>query len=251
MFSKLTSILFQDKYPLRRLTGGLLGKKTRLGERLKIKIKIHDYHILFHPAGLCSQYWYNPQIRSNDYHFIKNYLKEGDTYIDIGANIGTTVIPAAKAVGKSGKVVAFEPHPQTCAYLKENIQLNQLSNVDVRNCAVGNTRGSVYFTDRSTDDTNQVSSTSENNIEVSSIILDDVGLTLGKISLLKLDVEGYEKFVIEGGTKTLQTVDCLYFEASDHNFRDFGYQSKDILMALEQLGFSLFQEARRKRTYTN
>lgn len=61
------------------------------------------------------------------------------------------------------------------------------------------------------------------------------------MALLKLDVEGFEKFVIEGGQETFKKVGCVYFEVSEHNFRDFGYQTKDVLIAFENLGFSLFK----------
>ena len=40
---------------------------------------------------------------------MSNFISEGDTIIDVGANIGTTVLPASKKVGQNGKVIAFEP----------------------------------------------------------------------------------------------------------------------------------------------
>lgn len=134
--------ILHDKHSLRRLGAGVIGR-SGLGNLFKIKIRIHDYYILFHPTGLCSLYWNDPTVRNEDYEFLNSFLKKGDTYIDVGANVGVTVIPAAKCIGESGRVIAVEPHPAICSYLKENIELNDLSNVQVHNCAVGNQKGSI------------------------------------------------------------------------------------------------------------
>ena len=46
------------------------------------------------------------------------------TYVDVGANIGTTTLAAADAVGADGTVIAFEPHPRTFRDLADNVALN-------------------------------------------------------------------------------------------------------------------------------
>ena len=225
---------------MRRLSALFLGR-TGLGRLFGIKIKIQGDKYIFNPTALCSLYWYDPNARTEDYEFISAYLKENDTYLDVGSNMGVTVIPGARSVGNKGRVIAFEPHPKICSYLKENIALNNLNNVEVHNCAVGNENGFIYFTNKFTDDMNQVSTSSENNIRVQIVLLDDVVKEQGDIALMKLDVEGYEKFVIEGAKETLKKAACIYFEVSDNNFKDFGYKSSDIFRLLEQHGFKLFK----------
>ena len=232
--------IFKDKHPLRRLSGLIVGR-TGLGRLLRIKINIQGDKYIFNPTALCSLYWYDPTSRNEDYEFIHNYLKENDTYLDVGANMGVTVIPAARSVGSRGKVIAFEPHPKVSSYLKENVALNKLNNVEVHNCAVGNQNGFIYFTNKFSDDMNQVSTSPENNIKVPIVLLDDVCKEHNSIALMKLDVEGYEKFVMEGALETLKKVNCIYFEVSDDNFKDFGYKSSDIFKLLEQYGFKLFK----------
>jgi FkbM family methyltransferase len=236
---KILEIL-QDERPIRRLSAKLIGR-SGLARLFRIKIKVQDYVIFFHPAGLCGVYWYQPTARSDDYEFITSFLKEGDIYIDIGANIGMTLIPAAKCIGESGKAIAFEPHPKICLYLRENIDLNNLNCVQIHNCAIGNTHGYVYFTNKYRDDINQISSTPENSIKVPIVSLDDALKEISNISLLKLDVEGYEKYVLEAAKETLEKVNCIYFEVCPENYDSFGYQASDVLTLLEKSGFILFK----------
>ena len=230
----------RDKHPMRRLSGLIVGR-TGIGRLLKIKINVQGDHYIFNPTALCSLYWYDRTARTEDYEFIHNYLKDNDTFLDVGSNMGVTVIPGARSVGDRGKVIAFEPHPKISTYLKENVALNNLHNVEIHNCAVGNQKGFIYFTNKFTDDMNQVSTSPENNIKVPIVLLDDVIKEDGRIALMKLDVEGYEKFVIEGAMETLKKVDCIYFEVSDNNFKDFDYKSSDLFRILRQCGFDLFK----------
>jgi FkbM family methyltransferase len=236
---KILDIL-RDPQPLRRLSSVLIGR-SGLGKLFKIKIKIQDYRIIFHPTGFCSAFWYNPNAYSEDYEFITGFLKEGDLYVDIGANVGVTVIPAAKSIGKLGRAIAFEPHPVIYSYLQENVKLNNLMNVELQNCALGNQRGHIYFTNKYTDEMNRITTSANRNIEVPIKMLDDIGSELDYIALLKIDVEGYEKYAIEGAVKTLKKVSCIYFEVCEANFSNFEYSSSDVLIALEQSGFSLFR----------
>ena len=62
-----------------------------------------------------------------------NFISEGDNVIDVGANIGTTVLPASKKVGKKGRVIAFEPQTIIAQCLQTNLTLNNIKNVIVYN----------------------------------------------------------------------------------------------------------------------
>jgi FkbM family methyltransferase len=241
IYNKLLDIVRDDRL-LRRLSAFIIGR-SGLAKLFKIKIKIQDdYNIIFHPTGFCSAFWRNPTAYREDYEFIQSFLKDGETYIDIGANVGVTVIPAAKSVGENGRVIAFEPHPTICSYLKENIALNNLKNVEIHNCALGNQQGYAYFSSKFNDEVNKIVTLPDNNnIKVPIALLDDSAEELNNIALLKIDVEGYEKFVLEGAKKTLEKVRCIYFEVSEENFKNFGYEGTDIIMAIEECGFIVFK----------
>jgi FkbM family methyltransferase len=236
------NIFREDKYLVRRLTGAIIGR-SGLGRLLKIKIRIQDYYILFHPTGLANLYWNEPKSRIEDFKFITSFLKKGDTYIDIGANIGVTVIPAAKSIGIKGICKAFEPHPRIFSYLKENLRLNDLKNVEVYNFALGDLKKDVYLTDNFTDEVNNVVEEPHQtkSISIQMRPLDAFTEELETINLLKIDVEGYEKFVLQGASQTLKKTSCIYFEVTETNFIRLGYSTTDILNLLENEGFEIFR----------
>ena len=52
--------------------------------------------------------WLNPDYSNSDIEYIKQYLKKGDTYVDIGANIGHLALAASNLVGTNGTTIAVE-----------------------------------------------------------------------------------------------------------------------------------------------
>ena len=70
--------------------------------------------------------------------------------------------------------------------------------------------------------------------------LDKLALVHTKIDLLKIDVEGYKKFVLEGGQNTLKNTETIFFESWNEHFKKFGYSLSEIFMILDQFGFEYF-----------
>jgi FkbM family methyltransferase len=229
--------LLSHKRPFKFLLGRMLSKT---GLCRFILIRTHGYLLRFHPTTLSEEIWYDVSTRYPDIQFLRTYLRPGDTYIDVGANIGNTVIPASQAVAEAGRVLAFEPHPRIARYLQQNLAANCTSNVIVENVALGAERGEVSFTDLVDDDRNQVD-IHGHGTTVPLKRLDDFTETLPTIALLKIDVEGYEKHVIEGGRQTLERCQCVYFEASEHQYANFGYKTADLLRFFSESGFTLFR----------
>jgi len=72
--------------------------------------------------------------------FLANIDLKGQTVFDVGAFTGLFTMFFARAVGKNGKVVAFEPNPSLCNKIKENSLLNNFGNVEVKQVAIGRER---------------------------------------------------------------------------------------------------------------
>jgi FkbM family methyltransferase len=72
---------------------------------------------------------YEEVFENDELTFLERYLKEGDVFIDVGANIGIFSLVAAKMVGATGKVISFEPTLSTFQRLNENIILNNFTNI--------------------------------------------------------------------------------------------------------------------------
>ena len=88
---------------------------------------------------LSTRGYYEPFITA----FVKDMIKEGDIVIDIGAHIGYYTLLFSKLVGKTGKVFAFEAHPDNFTLLKQNVETNGYTNVVVENKAVSNYNGKI------------------------------------------------------------------------------------------------------------
>lgn len=131
----------------------------------------------------------------SDMGFLLHALRDTDCFLDVGANIGSYSILASSEIGS--KVHCFEPIPSTFAHLKANIELNRVSHLcSAHNKGVGENNDSLTFTsDRDT--VNHVS-TSGIGISVPVVRLDDC-LLPNKPLFIKVDVEGYETYVINGG----------------------------------------------------
>lgn len=204
-------------------------------------IRLRGYSLRFHPSALSAELWRRPLTGPSD-EFFCHYLKPGDRVIDVGANIGALTLAAAAAVGPDGHVYAFEPHPRIFRFLAENVALNNFGTISVFNGAVGSRNGTVLLSDVRDDTQNRVGA-GDDSIEVSQLRLDDAGLLERRIDLLKVDVEGYEKAVLEGSPRTLERTRCVYFESSEALSRAYGYSSEDVLQMLREGGFEVYRPA--------
>jgi FkbM family methyltransferase len=137
-------------------------------------------------------------------------LKPGATFFDIGANVGFVTIIAARLVGPSGRVVAFEPVPENVAAIRENLALNRIDWVEVHETAIAREAGraSLIVSDVSAFSrlsTTNVPTGAREQIEVAVNSIDE--FLAGGIEpvpdVVKIDVEGAELEVIEGMQATL------------------------------------------------
>ena len=155
------------------------------------------------------------------FNVIKDNLSQGDIFVDVGANVGCFSIPLSTTVGLSGQIHSFEASPTISRYLKNNIQLNGLSNIFFNNIAVSDKDGLVSFYDAPIHKFGMGGLASvgfgSTLVEVPSICLNHYFQVPCKIKVLKIDVEGFEVCVLKGASKLLQNnyVDLIIFEFLD------------------------------------
>ena len=166
--------------------------------------------------------------------------------MDVGANIGTLALCAAQLVGSNGKVIAIEAHPKTFGYLAENVALNSFLNINLLNYAVGDKEGELTFSDMNSDDQNKVITGLTGGITVPVKKLDMLLRQEHNISLLKIDVEGFEKYVVDGASEVLKRTDMVFFESWDQNFLNYGYTADDLIELFKYKGFRVFSIANDK-----
>ena len=136
-----------------------------------------------------------------DMAFLLHFLREGDLFLDIGANIGSYTILSSGAC--RAMTWAFEPDPNTLLFFKRNIAINKIDElVTVYDVALGSTQGEVPFT-IGLDTINQVATADDKNVRlVRQEQLDNV-IGVAQPIMTKIDVEGYEERVIQGAKNLL------------------------------------------------
>jgi FkbM family methyltransferase len=139
---------------------------------------------------------------------VEHGLAAGMTAIDIGANCGVVTIAMRDAVGPSGRVVAVDPSLAACERVREQAALNECTNVEVINAALGSEEGATrYFTATvGPGALPAVDSTfvTEEVVDVAVVTLDRLAADRElEVDLIKIDTDGSETAVLEGARRTL------------------------------------------------
>lgn len=181
--------------------------------------------------------------------FMRHYLRPGDGFVDVGANIGVYTLLAASLVGPRGRVASFEPGPTTVARLRENVQLNGLGIVQVYPHAVADRAGTVRF-DASTSTTARVvadGAAAPAAVEVPSVRLDDV-LVGGSWAMGKMDIEGAEPLALRGAERLLGEMNPpVWLLEVNGLLRRYGSSEAELWAWLSERGWDLvvYDPARR------
>ena len=139
---------------------------------------------------------------------IRSRLRPGDTFIDVGANVGYFSLLASQCVGTCGKVVAIEASPTIFANLRENVAENNATNITVANVAVSSSKGTIctWLAPASNLGHSTIVPKREKfgehkkEVNVEADTLDGIvgKEVLLKSRLVKIDIEGAERLAIEG-----------------------------------------------------
>ncbi len=134
--------------------------------------------------------------------FVRRLLGEGAKVVDIGANYGVYTLSMARRVGDRGAVWAFEPAPTTMRYLERSLTRNGMPQVRALEIALSNRSGSTVFHVSPHAELNSMTpGAGTEAIEVALQTLDAAALELGwsDIAFMKIDAEGEESRILEGG----------------------------------------------------
>jgi FkbM family methyltransferase len=183
--------------------------------------------------------------------FLKAYLKPGDIFVDVGANIGLFSLIAARLVGPSGKVIAYEPARKTYEQLLTNVELNRLNNVQCFQLALSNKPGelplhtSVDGFDAWNSFAHPIGGKSFRTEITQCVKWDEFADTqelIGKVSMMKIDVEGWESRVLEGARESFSREDAplLQVEFTEEANTSAGFSCAHLYHLLEDLGYQMF-----------
>lgn len=178
--------------------------------------------------------------------WIASYLKTAKSglYIDIGANLGWHVVHAARHSSVEA-IAAFEPDPFNGWLLSRNLSLNGIEKAVVSNSAIGAVCGQATLHSYKASNRGRHSLLADYgrgsmNVPLSDLdsALDRLGLSNRHVSLIKIDVEGYEPAVIAGATRTLAQTDAIALELSPQLSNAGSLNTASMINQLGSLGFS-------------
>lgn len=187
---------------------------------------------------------YEDRVKEN----FEKSIKEEDIVIDVGANIGEFSLIAAKKVGPKGTVISIEPLKQATNWLKKNFELNNFSNYEIIEKAVGNQVGEMTLYKKS--ESSEVGildpQITEKRLLVDGTILVDTidniisSRNIRIVDMLKIDVEGFEYEVLCGCKESFKEkkIKKIICEIHLSYLKKKGVNEETIYSFLKQNGFS-------------
>ncbi len=176
--------------------------------------------------------------------FVRSMLRSGDKVLDVGANYGVYTLAAAKAVGAEGKVWSFEPASATAAFLTESLARNGFTNVVFEQAALSHRDGEGQLGLPTGNSEENMLNAPKGPTETVRLRTLDSWATqndMPDVAFIKLDVEGEEVNVAQGGARFLSTRSPLImfevkgaklnFGLKDH-LEQYGYQAYRLVPGL-------------------
>lgn len=179
--------------------------------RRGIRRRVNDEQVRLAPRWAR---YYPSDYEPEKQRFLRQHCQPGSTVLDLGAHIGLYTVLMARYVGGEGRVLAFEPTPETRRHLRRTIRLNHLGNVDIHEEAVSASTGAAFLNDTGDPVSNANSlapiQRTRSQLAVRATSLDDLVATAnaswfpGRVSCIKIDIEGAEVDALQGATTLLE-----------------------------------------------
>lgn len=200
--------------------------------------------------SMCMGYFFHGELAHERVtkEILLRVLSVGSAFIDVGANIGYYTRMTARIVGPSGKVFAFEPLPAAYQLLQRN--LADLANVSAFQTALGDRSGTVRFYVHPLGDQSTTMDTGEAHaeIKVEMKTLDSMIGKFDRVDFIKIDVEGSELQVLQGGKETIERFEpIIQFEFLPKYQDAYGLRLTDLqefFHAFAKADYEIFRVSR-------
>ncbi len=186
---------------------------------------------------------------------LREYLKPGQTFVDVGANIGYYTLLAARAVGPKGRVYAFEPDPANFKLLEKNTAANGYHrNVVMVSKALSNKGGSarLYLNPVNRGDHRIYNPRDgRESVAIETLALDEYLKKWGpEVHFIKMDIQGAEAAALDGMKGLIRKNKGLKLvtEFSPGALKAFGSDPRKYLRDLQALGFRLLEISEKEKT---
>ncbi len=176
-------------------------------------------------------------------------VKPGDVVLDVGTNIGETLLHFARLVGDDGFVYGFEPDQHNYANVQQNISLNPFKNLHVFNLGVSDEKSTVklFRVDPHNLGMNRILTEAEaekfddfTTIEVDTIDNVIAANDISRVDLIKIDIEGYEMHALRGARHLLETQrPKLFIEVGYTRLINNGMSPNEMIAYLHEFGYQI------------
>jgi FkbM family methyltransferase len=239
------------QHPMRTVLRTLSWKiKCTLGIPGNVRVPAWNARLIlppeWHGAGATLFYAvreaYEPELT-----YLNRFIKEGETFVDAGANCGVYTICAASIVGPRGLVLAFEPGPQVFATLRRSVELNGYRHVRLFESGLSETGGKgQLFTHPHGASSFSLGRPLGGNGESFSIRLQTLDEVLAaehieKVHCIKMDVEGAEELILRGAVRLFER--CrprVIFEINPNAIAALQLKTDGAWRFLEDRGYRFF-----------
>ena len=227
----------------------VVGDRASSRHRAPLEVDAYGFRFLIDPSdrqvslSLLLHGTYEPEETT----LFERTLCPGMVVVDAGANLGVYTLLAARAVGPTGRVVAFEPDPATFQLLSENVSRNHLSNVDLRNEGLAEESGtmSLYRVPghpalASLSRSNARSSAVRVDVPVATLdeVLEELGIE--RVDVMKLDTQGAEIDILRGARETIERArPAMFVEYWPAGLSGMGHDPEDLLAQFEGWSYEL------------
>lgn len=205
----------------------------------KIKKLACGHHVMVDDSHLSK--WIEEDGRLDHEHVylerFKHIVPEGGTVVDCGTSLGDHTVTYASWVGPKGKVLGFEANPDVAECCRLNLHL--YPHAIVHNVALSNVRGPGFLQiEVNVGASHIVNEESSRTVSTTFALLDDYIDQVDRCDFVKIDVEGCEPRLLDGGRKFLSKYHPrILMEINPGCLKKQGFQPDDIFKVLKELGY--------------
>lgn len=220
----------------------------RLTRSDRVQIAGHDLQVDPRDSLALASGSYEPEEKA----WYEQVLRRGDVVVEVGANIGYFSTILARAVGAEGRVICYEPDPDLNRILRRNVVENGYDNVDVREAAAAAEPGTMtFFRSAASQGDNRLFSHRDDDgqdgatfpvtvVRLDDDLADDLE-RLGRVDLLKMDIQGAEPLAFRGLAKTLATTPPrrMLVEFWPHGIVGMGEDPASLVQQIRAAGYDV------------
>lgn len=205
----------------------VFGKRLYLDDADSLNLSIHGEH--------------EPETAE----LLKTLVRDGDTVLDIGAHIGYFTLLIAGLTGESGRVIAFEAHPDNAALLQKTMTESGHSNVIIENKAVTSRTGPLHLfaaREGTVDHRTTGALKGPGRIAIEGVALDDYFPAHAKVNVIKMDIQGAEAHALLGMERLIARQDrlALISEFEPWGLGQSGIGARGYVDILHDFGFTIY-----------